>query len=177
MRPASSVCPLSGKFSIECVLPLPVWPYAMTHPWHPCSTESSTGAPTASYTSFCVHVGPSTRSMAKLLDTHAAMRFVTVNVFETGGAVAEIPTSTTSHDVASSESSESEAGLTRAYTRTRSGSPSTSFRGDMIGSRCAALLRMGRRAIARTCRKDVRFVIFTTWRIFEIWAHIGETRL
>jgi hypothetical protein len=83
--------------------------------------------------------------MAKLLDTHAAMRFVTVNVFETWGAVAEIPTSTASHDVASSESSESEAGLTRAYTRTRSGSASTSFCGDMLWSRCAALLRMGLR--------------------------------
>ena len=110
-----------------------------------------------------MHVGPSTRSMAKLLDTHAAMRFVTVNVFETLGAVAEIPTSTTSHDVASSESSESEAGLTRAYTRTRSGSASINLCGDMNGSRCAALLRMGR-AIATVSRFSQVFL--SIWRIF-----------
>ena len=36
--------------TIQQSLPLHVCPYASTHPWHPCSTESSTGAPTVAYT-------------------------------------------------------------------------------------------------------------------------------
>tara|TARA_B110000977_G_scaffold97815_1_gene128777 strand:- start:43411 stop:43704 length:294 start_codon:yes stop_codon:yes gene_type:complete len=68
--------------------------------------------------------------MEKVFDTFAAILFVTVKLF--WGAVSSIPTS---HDVASLSSPEArdEAGLTRAYTRTRSGSASANFCGDILG--------------------------------------------